>query len=118
MAKWTIYHNPRCTKSREALQLLRERNIEPTVVEYLKEVPTEREMEMLLMKLGIPAEGLLRKGEEVFKQKFKGLKLNEHEWVKVMREYPQLIERPIVVKDHKAAIGRPIDKVVDLLEEA
>ncbi len=118
MAKWTIYHNPRCTKSREALQLLRERNIEPKVVEYLKEVPTDREMEMLLMKLGIRADGLLRKQEAIFKKKFKGLELNDHEWVKVMREYPQLIERPVVVKDHKAVIGRPIDNVVDLIDQA
>jgi arsenate reductase (glutaredoxin) len=115
MPSWTIYHNPRCTKSRQALQMLRDKGIEPKVVEYLKAVPTEREMEMLLMKLGIRAEELVRKGEATFKQKFKSLKLNEHEWVRVMREHPELIERPIIVRDHKAVIGRPTEKIEELL---
>ena len=115
MPAWTIYHNPRCTKSRQALQMLRDKGIEPKVVEYLKVVPTEREMEMLLMKLGIKAEALVRKGEAIFKQKFKDLRLNEHEWVRVMREHPELIERPIIVRDHKAVIGRPIENIEDLL---
>ena len=114
MPSWTIYHNPRCTKSRQALQMLRDKGIEPKVVEYLKAVPTEREMEMLLMKLGIRAEELVRKGEATFKQKFKSLKLNEHEWVRVMREHPELIERPIIVRDHKAVIGRPTETSEEL----
>ncbi len=118
MADWTIYHNPRCTKSRQALQLLRDQGIEPRVVEYMKQVPSDREMEMLLMKLGMKAENLLRKGEGVFKEKFKGLELNEHEWVNVMREHPQLIERPIVVKDHAAVIGRPTEKVQELIDRS
>jgi len=115
MAVWTIYHNPRCTKSRQALQRLRDEGIEPKVVEYLKEVPTERELEMLVMKLGIKPEQLLRKGEATYKDKYKGLQLNDHEWVRVMREHPVLIERPIVVKDHKAVIGRPTERIEDLL---
>jgi len=114
MATWTIYHNTRCTKSRQALQLLRDKGIEPKVVEYLKQVPTERELEMLVMKLGIKPEQLLRKGEALFKDKYKSLKLNDHEWVKVMHEHPVLIERPIIVKDHKAVIGRPTDNLDDL----
>jgi len=114
MATWTIYHNTRCTKSRQALQLLRDKGIEPKVVEYLKQVPTERELEMLVMKLGIKPEQLLRKGEALFKDKYKSLKLNDHEWVKVMHEHPLLIERPIIVKDHKAVIGRPTDNLDDL----
>jgi arsenate reductase (glutaredoxin) len=114
MASWTIYHNPRCSKSRQSLQLLRDNGIEPKVVEYLKAVPTEREIEMLLMKLGIKPEGLLRKGEALYKDKYKNLKLNDHEWVKVMREHPVLIERPIIVKDHKAVIGRPTENIEDL----
>ncbi|MEX1132337.1 MAG: arsenate reductase (glutaredoxin) [Flavobacteriales bacterium] len=115
MASWTIYHNPRCSKSRQALQLLRDKGIEPKVVEYLKEVPTERELEMLVMKLGIKPESLLRKGEAIYKDKYKSFKLNDHEWIKVMREHPVLIERPIIVKDHKAVIGRPTENVEDLL---
>ncbi|MDQ3101837.1 MAG: arsenate reductase (glutaredoxin) [Bacteroidota bacterium] len=112
---YTIYHNPRCSTSRAALELLREKGIEPKVIEYMKDVPTEREMEMLLMKLHIKAEDLVRKSEAIFKGKFKGLEMNEHEWVRIMREYPQLIERPIVMKGHKAVIGRPIDRIKELL---
>ncbi len=115
MAAYTIYHNPRCSKSREALELLREKGIEPKVIEYMKDVPTEREMEMILMKLNMKAEKLVRKSEAIYKERFKGLKLNEHEWVRVMRENPNLIERPIVIKGHKGVIGRPIEKLKELL---
>jgi len=115
MATWTIYHDPRCSQSRDALQLLRDNGVEPKVVEYLKTVPTERELEMLLMKLGMKAEDLLRKKEPVFKKRFGTLKFNEHEWVRVMHEHPSLIERPIVVKNHKAVLGRPLEKIEELL---
>ena len=115
MPSWTLYHNPRCTKSRLALELLREKGIEPAVVEYLKDVPTEREMEMLLMKLGIKAADPVRKSEPIFKKQYKGLELNEHEWVRVMRKHPELIERPIIVRNHKAVIGRPIENIEELL---
>ncbi|HMC96569.1 MAG TPA: arsenate reductase (glutaredoxin) [Flavobacteriales bacterium] len=115
MATWTIYHDPRCSKSRDALQLLRDNGVEPNVIEYLKDVPTERELEMLLMKLGMKAEDLLRKKEPVFKKRFGKFKFNEHEWVRVMHEHPALIERPIVVKNHKAVLGRPLDKIEELL---
>jgi arsenate reductase len=114
MPAWTIYHNPRCSKSRQALGLLRGKGIEPKVVEYLKAVPTEREMEMLLMKLGIKAEELVRKREPLYKKHYKSLKLNEHEWVRIMREHPVLIDRPIIVKGHKAVIGRPTENIDDL----
>lgn len=115
MASWTIYHNPRCTKSRQALQRLQHEGIAPKVVEYLKQVPSERELEMLVMKLGLRPDELLRKGEPLFKEKFKGLKLNDHEWIRVMHEHPVLMERPIIVKDHKAVIGRPTENIDDLL---
>ena len=111
----TIYHNPRCSKSRETLELIREKGIEPTIVEYLKDVPTEKELKMLLMKLGIQAVQLVRKNEAIFKEKFKGLEFNEDEWIKVMIEAPKLIERPIVVKGHSAILGRPPENVLDLI---
>ena len=117
MASITLYHNPRCSKSREALQLLKDQGIEPTIVEYMKNVPSVRDMELLLLRLGIPAEQLLRKGEKLFKEKYRSLRLNEHEWIKVMIENPRLIERPIVVKGHKAVIGRPIEKVEELISK-
>ncbi len=117
MPEYAIYHNTRCSKSRCALDLLKERGIEPKVVEYLKDAPTVEELEKLVMKLGIPAEQLVRKSEALFKEKYKGLQLNEHEWIRVMHENPQLIERPIVVKGHKAVIGRPIENVEELIDK-
>lgn len=110
-----IYHNPRCSKSRETLKLIQEKGIEPEIVEYLNTVPSEKEIAELLQMLGIPAEKLLRKGESIFKEKYKGKELTEAEWIKAMHENPKLIERPIVVKGNKAVIGRPPVNVLDLV---
>ena len=110
-----IYHNPRCSKSREALGLLQEKNVEFEVVEYLKEVPTVEEMTKLLQMLNIKPEELLRKGEAIFKEKYKGLSLTDIEWIEAMIENPKLIERPIVVNGYKAVVGRPPVKVLDIL---
>lgn len=115
MSDWTIYHDPQCSKSCNALEALREKGVEPRVIEYRKDVPSEQEFEMLLMKLDKPATALLRRNEPLFKRKFEGFSFHEHEWVRVMREHPELIERPIVVKGHKAVIARPIDNINDLL---
>jgi len=115
MPSWTVYHNPRCSKSREVLQRLTDAGIEPKVVEYLKEVPSERDLEMLVMKLGLRPEELVRKAEALYKDKFKGLRFNDHEWVRVMHQHPVLIERPIVVRGHKAVIGRPVERIDELL---
>ena len=116
MSDWTIFHNPRCSKSREALALLKENGITPKVVEYLKDTPTLKELELLVMELGIPAVELVRKGEPLYKDKFKGLELNEHEWIRVLHENPVLIERPVVVRGHTAVIGRPTEKVQELID--
>jgi len=115
MPNYTIYHNASCSKSREALAFLEERGIKPKVVHYLKDPLTERQLEMLIMKLGMKAEDLLRKQEPLFKKKFAKYRFNEHEWVRVMHENPQLMERPIVVKGHKAVIGRPMENITDLI---
>ncbi len=111
----TIYHNPRCSKSRETLQLLRDNGIEPQIVEYLKDTPDEEELRKLLMKLHLRPTDILRTGEALYKQKLKGLKLTDEEWIRVMVENPSLIERPIVVKGHKAVLGRPPENVLELL---
>lgn len=116
MPEYIIYHNTRCSKSRCALDLLRQQGIEPQVVEYLKDAPTEEELGKLVMKLGIPAEQMVRKSEALYKEKYKGLQLNEHEWIRVLHENPQLIERPIVVRGHKAVIGRPVENVQELID--
>ena len=111
----TIYHNPRCSKSRETLQLIQEKGAEVAVVEYLKEIPTPAELRDLLEKLGISAEQLLRKGEAVYKEEYKGKEMTEEEWVLAMVENPKLIERPIIVKGNKAVLGRPPQNVLELL---
>lgn len=110
-----IYHNPRCSKSRQTLQLIQEKNTEVEIIEYLKTPPTEKELEALLKKLNIDAEALLRKSEAVFKEKYKGKTLTNKEWIKAMVQHPTLIERPIVVKGNKAVIGRPPENVKVLL---
>jgi arsenate reductase (glutaredoxin) len=112
----TIYHNPRCTKSRETLQLLRDKGVEPSVVEYLKTPPDEATLEKLLKMLGIEPAELLRKKEPAYAELGLEKKLGDRKaLVRAMVENPVLIERPIVVKDGKARIGRPPEKVLEIL---
>ena len=115
MADVTIYHNPKCSTSRNALALLRERGIEPVVVEYLKTPPSRDELAAVLARLGMKAEDIVRKGEEVYKLEFKGRSLTEAEWLDALVAHPILIERPIVVCGERAVIGRPPEKVLELL---
>lgn len=110
-----IYHNPRCRKSRETLQRIEEAGKSPDIIKYLETPPTEEELEGLLRKLNLRAPKLIRKGEKVYKEQFKGQDLSEKEWIKVMAEHPKLIERPIVVDGERAIIGRPPENVDALL---
>lgn len=110
-----VYHNPRCRKSREAVQLLEEKGIDFTIVEYLKDIPTVGELRGVIEKLGITPEQLLRKGEAVFKESYKGKSLSDDEWIEAMVENPKLIERPIVIKGDKAVVARPLEKVLALI---
>ena len=102
-------------KNRETLQLIKEAEADVEVVDYLKEPLTEDEIYELLSKLNLPVDYLIRKNEELFKQQFKGKNLTEDEWVKVLAENPKLLERPIVVKDDEAILGRPPENVRKLL---
>lgn len=111
-----LYHNARCAKSRAAHQLLTEQNIDFKTIEYLKTPLTEQALSELLVKLDIPAHTLVRKGEAIYKEKFKGKELTEQQWIEAMIQYPKLIERPIFVKGDQAVIGRPINNVIDLLD--
>ncbi|EJF08192.1 MULTISPECIES: arsenate reductase (glutaredoxin) [Pontibacter] len=111
----TIYHNNRCSKSRQTLELLREKGEELQVVEYLKETPSAQELKAVLKKLGLKPEQVLRKGEQVYKEQYAGKSYTDEEWLQIMAENPILIERPIVVKGDKAAIGRPPEKVLEIL---
>lgn len=113
--RFTIYHNPRCTKSRATLALLEENGIAPDVVEYLKTPPTAAELQAILVKLGMPAEQLVRKGEELYKEKYSGKHLTEAQWIEAMVRDPTLIERPIVVSGRRAVLGRPPENVQKLL---
>jgi len=110
-----LYHNPRCSKSRQTLALLQEKGIAPRVVEYLKTPPDAATLAELIGKLGIPAKALLRKGEDAYKEL--GLKDVDDEGalIAAMVAHPVLIERPILVHGAKAAIGRPPEAVLDIL---
>ena len=112
--KYTIYHNPRCSKSREALGLLEEEGVEIEIIKYLQDIPTEEQLLLLLSKLHLKPFDIVRKGEKLYKEEYKNLTLNDHEWTRVMMENPKLIERPIVVKGNKAIIGRPPSLVKEL----
>lgn len=110
-----IFHNPRCRKSRETLQLIQESGELVEIVEYLETVPTEEELAEIIDLLGIKPEQLLRKRDAIFKEQFKGKELTDKEWIKAMTQNPKLIERPIVIKGSKAVIGRPPEIVKSLL---
>jgi arsenate reductase len=111
----TIYHNPRCGKSRSALALLEEKGVQPHIIEYLKTPPTKGELHSIVKKLGIKPEQIVRKGEEIYKQKFVGKVLTDEQWLDALTKNPILIERPIVVKGETAVIGRPPENVLKLL---
>jgi len=107
----TIYHNPRCKKSRAGLQFLQSKTNEITVVEYLKNPLTEAELKDLLMRLNKKPQEMIRTQEAVYKQNFKGKNFTDDEWIKVMIENPKLIKRPIVVRGNKAVWGDPADEI-------
>jgi len=110
-----IYHNPRCRKSRETLEIIRKEGHDPEIIEYLKNPPSENELKNLLDKMNMKPEEIIRKGEEVFKSNFKGKKLSDEEWLKALVKHPKLIERPIVVSGDRVVLGRPPEKVREIL---
>ncbi|WP_146394371.1 arsenate reductase (glutaredoxin) [Allorhodopirellula solitaria] len=112
-----IYHNPRCAKSRAAVELLESRGIEFDIVKYLDDPPNEKELRAIVKMLGISPEKLVRKGEKLFKELGLGGKsLTDAQWIEVMVEHPKLIERPIVIHGAKAAIGRPTENIESILD--
>lgn len=111
-----IYHNPRCSKSRQTLELLRQRGLEPTVIEYLKTPPTAEELDAILTRLDIEPRALIRKSETAYRDN--GLdnpELDRSALIAVMVAHPVIIERPIVLAHGKAAIGRPPENVLAIL---
>jgi len=101
-----IYHNPRCTKSRNALKIIQQKGINFSIIEYLKNPLEIEEIESIIKLLKIDVEKIIRKNEALYKEKFKSKKLTTQEWVKVLSENPKLIQRPIITTQNSAIIGR------------
>ncbi len=113
--KIVIYHNARCSKSRAACALIAENGLSAEIVNYLDTPPGKDELRGLLAKLGMRPAELVRRGEAVFKERYAGRELGDEEWLDALAAHPILIERPIVVRGDKAVIGRPAEKVLELL---
>ena len=116
MTDVTIYHNPRCSKSRQTLELLKARDVEPRIIKYLDTPPGPEELKTILDRLGMKPRDLMRKKEK----EYKALGLDDEtltnaQLIQAMVEHPRLIERPIVLKSDKAALGRPPEQVLDIL---
>lgn len=116
MANVTIWHNPRCGKSRDAANLLEEKGIDAEVVKYLETPPSKEELKAVLKMLGISARELMRTKEDIYKELNLKEETDEEKLIDAMVENPKLIERPVVIKDGKAAIGRPLQNIVDILD--
>lgn len=116
MQKVILYHHPRCSKSRGALELLEARGIMPEIRFYQLDPPTPAELKGLLKKLGIRAEDLLRKQESLYKEQYRGAEHTEDEWIEIISAHPVLMERPVVVRSERAVIARPPEKVLELLD--
>ena len=116
MSQFTIYHNPRCSKSRQTLQLLQDKGVEPEIVRYLEAPLTADQISTLLEQLGISARELLRKGEQAYKDhQLANTDLSDQQLIAAMVKSPKLIERPIVVSGQRAVLGRPPENVLALL---
>ena len=111
----TIYHNPRCRKSRETLALLEQRNESIDIVLYLDNPPSEEELRKILGLLKLSPLELVRKNEQIWKDNYKGKTMRDDAIITAMVQNPKLIERPIVIKNGKAALGRPPENVVEIL---
>tara|TARA_B100000902_G_C27304891_1_gene914867 strand:- start:28 stop:369 length:342 start_codon:yes stop_codon:yes gene_type:complete len=109
-----IYHNPKCSKSRKALEIIRNNTSEFEIIEYLKNPLTAKEITILLSQLNIKPLALVRTQEIIWRENYKGKKLTDIEIINAMFENPKLIERPIVIKNNKAVIGRPPENVLEL----
>ena len=110
-----IYHNPRCTKSRQGLQLLEASGKPFEIIKYLEEIPTKKELRKIISYLAISPEKLVRKNEAIWKEQYRGKSLSDEEIIEAMISYPKLIERPIIINNDKAVIGRPTEVIHTIL---
>ena len=117
LSNFTIYHNPRCSKSRLTLELLKDKGIDPKVILYLETPPSEKELVIILKKLNMEAKELLRKGEAEFKeQNLSDASKSEEDIIQAMVHFPKLMERPIVIYGDRAIIGRPPENVLKIIQ--
>lgn len=113
----TIYHNPKCSKSRQTLELLRSKGLKPVIIEYLKEPPDKTTLQMILRLLKLKPQDIMRKKEDIYKKLGLGREdLGDDALISAMVKHPVLIERPIVLANGKAAIGRPLENVIKILK--
>ena len=112
----TIYHNPKCSKSRKALEIIKSKNIEPIIILYLVNKLSKTEVENLLSKLGLSIRDILRTGEDEYKNNnLKNENLSDDKLIEFLVKFPKLLQRPIVVKNSKAVIGRPPENILNIL---
>lgn len=110
-----IYHNPVCSKSCGALEIMLQNGIKPQVVEYLQNEPTKEELTGILNMLNMKPADIVRRNEPVFQSKCLGQHFTDEEWIDILLQHPELIERPIIIKDGRAIIARPVERVLELL---
>lgn len=115
MDKIKIYHNPRCSKSRQGLHILEDKGLDFEIVQYLKNPPTKNELKDIIKKLGIKPIDLVRKNEKIWKENYKGKELRDDEIIQAMVAHPKLMERPIVINDDKAVLGRPPENILKII---
>ena len=115
MRKIKIYHNPRCSKSRQGLEILKNKGVDFEIVQYLNTPPTIDELKEIIKKLGIKPIDLVRKNEKIWKENYKGKEVNDDKIIEAMVKFPKLIERPIVIKEDKAVLGRPPENILKIV---
>ena len=111
-----IYHNPRCSKSRQTLTLIQEKGEEVEIIEYLRNPLTFEDLEVILVKLAISPINLIRNKEEIWKEEYKGKELKDDEIIQAMVNHPKIMERPIVINGMKAIIGSPPENVLEIID--
>lgn len=111
-----IYHNHQCSKSNCALEIINEKGIKPEIVDYLQNAPSKEELINLLGMLHLKPVDIVRKNEPIFQEKYIGQHFTDEQWLEILSQNPILIERPIVVKDGKAVIARPVERLLELLK--
>ena len=110
-----IYHNPRCSKSRQGVELLENSGKQFEIVKYLENIPSKEELTSIIEKLQIQPIELVRKNEAIWKENYKGKELSDTEIIDAMLQNPKLIERPIVINNTKATIGRPLENIQNII---